>query len=90
MAEPNRLAFVELMALETLEPPNASNGVYEYMSKHPAYNPTGGAAFGGHVYSQSVWAAAQTVGKEGMVVHVCSLHEMLLAFPCWESLISSR
>lgn len=43
-----------------------------FRSTAKAYGPTGGenGAYGGHVFAQSVWAAAQTV-KEGFVVHVC-------------------
>jgi hypothetical protein len=39
------------------------------MSLNGAFEPGGGSAYGGHVYAQSVWAAARTVG-EGMFVHV--------------------
>lgn len=37
-----------------------------------AYSPTGGqnGTYGGHVYAQSAWAAAQAV-KEGFLLHVC-------------------
>jgi hypothetical protein len=42
-----------------------------YMSVRRGWSPTGtGATYGGHVYAQAVWAAAQTV-DEGLVVHVC-------------------
>ena len=44
-----------------------------YMSLTPAWA-SGGAwsAFGGHVYAQSIWAAAQEV-PDGQVVHVSYL-----------------
>jgi acyl-CoA thioesterase len=37
-----------------------------------AYSPTGGenGTYGGHVFAQAAWAAAQTV-KEGFLIHVC-------------------
>ena len=40
-----------------------------------AYSPTGGenGTYGGHVYAQSAWAAAQTV-DEGFLIHVRKLH----------------
>jgi acyl-CoA thioesterase II len=55
--------FAELMRLEKIDENT-------FRSTVSAYAPTGGenGAYGGHVYSQSVWAAAQTV-KEGFVVH---------------------
>jgi len=58
-------SFLELMALEKVPGKEAT-----YMSKTPAWA-SGGAwnAFGGHVYAQSAWAAAQEV-TEGLVVHV--------------------
>lgn len=62
------------MALEKI---NSST----YRSVTAAFEPGGGShrpwinghkprAFGGHVYAQAVYAAAQTVAK-GFVVHVC-------------------
>ena len=30
-----------------------------------------GAAYGGHVYAQAAWAAAQTV-QQGFIIHVCA------------------
>jgi hypothetical protein len=57
------IPFAELMRLEKIDERT-------FRSTVSAYAPTGGenGAYGGHVYSQSVWAAAQTV-KEGFVVH---------------------
>lgn len=41
-----------------------------FESARPAYSPGGFTrAYGGHVFAQSAYAAAQTV-REGMVVHV--------------------
>ncbi|KAE9372363.1 Thioesterase/thiol ester dehydrase-isomerase [Stipitochalara longipes BDJ] len=67
MANNTPMTFVDLMALEPL---NSEQGTERFMSVNPSFCPDGGfgAAFGGHVYAQSVWAAAQTVGP-GMVVH---------------------
>jgi len=63
------MTFIDLMSLEAL---NSEPGAEKFMSVKPSFCPDGGfgSAFGGHVYAQAVWAAAQTVG-EGMVVHVC-------------------
>lgn len=68
MADENPMTFIDLMSLLPL---NSEQGAERFMSVSPSFSPNGGAvqAFGGHVYAQSVWAAAQTVG-EGMVVHV--------------------
>jgi acyl-CoA thioesterase len=60
------ITFVDLMALHTLQ---SEQEAQKFMSLIPAFNAGGGAAYGGHVYAQAVWAAAQTVG-EGMIVHV--------------------
>ena len=45
-----------------------------------AYSPTGAenGTYGGHVFAQAAWAAAQTVA-EGFVIHVCN-HKKL---PCY-------
>lgn len=59
-------SFVDLMAL------SSARGIGDkYISQVPAFNPGSGAAFGGHVFAQAVWAASQTVDEE-MVVHVGS------------------
>ncbi|GAM90597.1 hypothetical protein ANO11243_086420 [Dothideomycetidae sp. 11243] len=56
------LPFAELMAIEKI------NSV-TYRSIAKPFSPGGfGRAYGGHVYAQAVWAAAQTV-PEGFVVH---------------------
>lgn len=59
------LPLASLMRLEKID-------ATTFRSTAKAYGPTGGenGAYGGHVFAQSVWAAAQTV-KEGFVVHVC-------------------
>ncbi len=49
-----------------LEPTGADD---TFMSKQVAWCPVGAAAYGGHVYAQAVWAAAQSV-EAGLVVHV--------------------
>ena len=58
------VTFADLMSLETFDSRT-------FRSKVKAYAPTGGenGAYGGHVYAQSAWAAAQTV-PEGMIIHV--------------------
>ncbi|KAF2147894.1 Thioesterase/thiol ester dehydrase-isomerase [Myriangium duriaei CBS 260.36] len=56
------LPFVDLMDIEKI------NQV-TYRSKALPYSPNSyGRAYGGHVYAQAVWAAAQTVDK-GFVIH---------------------
>jgi acyl-CoA thioesterase len=71
-------SFAILMALEKVDENT-------FRSLTAAFEPGGGVferppgmpprAFGGHVYAQAVWAAAQTVGgndgKGAWVVHVC-------------------
>lgn len=57
-----RLTFQEIMAVESV-------GEDRYMSLCPAWAPNGRAAYGGIVYAQATWAAAQTV-EEGLIVHV--------------------
>lgn len=58
------VTFAELMSLEKIDSRT-------FRSRVKAYAPTGGenGAYGGHVYAQSAWAAAQTV-PEGMIIHV--------------------
>jgi acyl-CoA thioesterase len=58
------VTFAELMSLEKID-------ARTFRSRVKAYAPTGGenGAYGGHVYAQSAWAAAQTV-PEGMIIHV--------------------
>jgi len=58
------ISLEELMRIEKL-------GQNTFRSVSRGYAPTGGqnGLYGGHVYAQSVWAAAQTV-KEGFVIHV--------------------
>lgn len=68
-----RLSFVELMTLESVEEIDVNGeSVPQFMGKYTAPNFGGSAGYGGYVYAQSVWAAAQSVA-EGMVVHVCCL-----------------
>jgi acyl-CoA thioesterase len=70
MADEKPLSFIDLMSLQSLKEEN-EHGKKKFTSLNPSFCPDGGAgaAFGGHVYAQAVWAASQTVG-EGMVVHV--------------------
>lgn len=57
------LPFADMIALEKI---NDST----YRSIAMPFSPGGGGrAYGGHVYAQAVWAAAQTV-KAGFVIHV--------------------
>jgi len=77
----NPVSFATLMALEKI---NGST----YRSLTAAFEPGGGThrpwnsggpaprAYGGHVYAQAVYAAAQTVAQ-GFVVHVCMLCPVL-------------
>lgn len=67
MAEEEPIPFTDLMALANLVDGDGENE--RYMSITPCFNAGGGAAYGGHVYAQAVWAASQSVGA-GMVVHV--------------------
>jgi acyl-CoA thioesterase len=71
MADENPMTFEDLMSLQTLDFGEGERGKEQFMSVRPAFCAGGGAgaSFGGHVYAQGVWAAAQTVGS-GMVVHV--------------------
>ncbi len=68
MSAPNienedRMPFTELMAIDRID-------VNTFCSIARPFAPGGGdRAFGGHVYAQAVYAAAQTV-EEGFLVHV--------------------
>ncbi|KAL2075681.1 hypothetical protein VTL71DRAFT_624 [Oculimacula yallundae] len=64
----DRLSFTELMSLIPLPTSEHGAGEERFMSTRPAFNPGQGFAYGGHVFSQSVYAASFSVG-EGMVVH---------------------
>lgn len=62
------LPFDLLMQLEKIDDRT-------FRSVTQAFSPTDGetlgfGAFGGHVYAQAAWAAAQTI-KEGFLIHVC-------------------
>lgn len=58
------LPFDKVMQLEKID-----NQTFRSVVK--AYSPTGGenGTYGGHVYAQAAWAAAQTV-DEGFLIHV--------------------
>ena len=64
------LSFQDIM--EVIEIPRQDNGSRRFISKRPAWAPLGGLTYGGHVFAQAAWAAAQTV-DEGMVIHVSVL-----------------
>lgn len=61
------LSFDQVMQLEKID-----DGTFRSVTR--AYSPTGGenGTYGGHVYAQAVWAAAQTVDI-GFLVHVSGL-----------------
>ncbi|KAI5281533.1 hypothetical protein KEM54_003212, partial [Ascosphaera aggregata] len=66
-------AFVKLIALDKVTTPTSSSGYHPkieiFRSRRPLFTPSYyPAAFGGHVYAQSAWAAAQTV-SQGFVLH---------------------
>jgi hypothetical protein len=73
MADDKPTTYMDLMALHPLE---SEQEAQRFMSLRPAFNAGGAAAYGGHVYAQTVWAAAQTVG-EGMIVHVSPISSLL-------------
>lgn len=69
--DPDGKDFAELVAVKSIDEntfrsiakpcpnvPKPINGIMHYTT------------FGGHLYAQSAWAAAQTVG-EGFIIHVC-------------------
>lgn len=63
-AEKAVLPFDKVIELETID-------AVTYRSIVKAYSPTGGenGTYGGHVFAQAAWAAAQTV-DEGLLIHV--------------------
>jgi hypothetical protein len=71
MADEKPMTFTDLMSLLPLNSSQNKPETQKFMSVNPSFCPDGGAgaAFGGHVYAQAVWAAAMTA-VEGMVVHV--------------------
>ncbi|TAQ84265.1 hypothetical protein B7494_g7419 [Chlorociboria aeruginascens] len=50
-------SFADLMSLVVLD---TEDGRERFMSRRPCFNPGAGAAYGGTVFAQSVWAASQT------------------------------
>ncbi|KKY16068.1 putative acyl- thioesterase [Diplodia seriata] len=59
------IPFTELIRLQE----TAADGTSSFKSVAKAFAPGGGtAAYGGHVFAQAAWAAAQTV-EDGFVVH---------------------
>lgn len=71
MKESKALSFVEMVTLVPIPGGNS-----DFMGKYTSYNPGSGLGYGGHVYAQSVWAAAQTV-ENGMVIHVSTTKILL-------------
>ncbi|KAF1812618.1 acyl-CoA thioesteras-like protein [Eremomyces bilateralis CBS 781.70] len=69
------VSFYESMRLEKIDETT-------YRSVTKAYSPTGGenGTYGGHVYSQAAWAAAQTV-EEGFVIHSITGYFVLGGIP---------
>lgn len=62
------LAFTELIRLDEAAATTTSDGTFKSAAK--AFAPGGGtSAYGGHVFAQAAWAAAQTV-REGFALHV--------------------
>ena len=59
------LPFDKVMELEKID-------AWTFRSIVKAYSPTGGenGTYGGHVFAQAAWAAAQTIDK-GLMIHVC-------------------
>jgi acyl-CoA thioesterase len=53
------ITFMDLIAVHT---PPSEQEAQKLKRLIPAFNAGGGAAYGGHVYAQAVWAAPQTVG----------------------------
>jgi acyl-CoA thioesterase len=80
------LSFVELMALNRVDCGGRTHGssleaekVEHFQSIAPPFAPfSKHAAFGGHVYAQSAYAASQTVDK-GFILHVSVLINRHLA-----------
>jgi acyl-CoA thioesterase len=58
------LPFDKIIELEKID-------AWTFRSIAKAYSPTGGenGTYGGHVFAQAAWAAAQTV-DEGFLIHV--------------------
>lgn len=69
--------FAELMSLETINENTFRSTAQPFCpgGDHPR---SIGRAYGGHVYAQAAWAAAQTV-PEGFVLHV----SILACIPRW-------
>lgn len=63
------LPFVELMKLEKIDEDTFRSIAQPFSpgGNHPRAH---GVAYGGHVYAQAAWAAAQTM-SDGFVLHVC-------------------
>lgn len=63
------LPFDKVIELERIDD-------WTFRSIVKAYSPTGGenGTYGGHVFAQAAWAAAQTV-DEGFLIHVGTPHD---------------
>jgi len=67
------IPFSDLMTLENVTP-DSNDAVASFMGKHKSPNLGAGGGYGGFVFAQSAWAAAQTVERD-MIVHVsCDEH----------------
>lgn len=67
-----KIPFAQLVALEKIE-------ANTYRSKALAFAPAGSnRTYGGHVYMQACYAAAQTVGKD-FVLHVRCLRPSIVS-----------
>lgn len=64
------LPFDKVIELETIDDDT-------FRSIVRAYSPTGGenGTYGGHVFAQAAWAAAQTV-DDGYLIHVRGIHDL--------------
>lgn len=71
MKDPKALTFVEMITLVPI--PEENGPLCKFMGEHTSYNSGSGVGYGGHVFAQSAWAAAQTV-EDGMVIHVRKNH----------------
>ena len=66
------LPFVDLFKLERIDDKTFRS------TASPFTAGSTGRAYGGHVYAQAAWAAAQTVTK-GFIIHVCWVIKYLVS-----------
>jgi hypothetical protein len=83
------VGFAELMALEKVRRGDG-DGEDVYVSTTPAWSPGNGAAFGGHVFAQAVWAACLDLRGSGGGVEGdkwCHVSVVFLSsMECWYGL----